>query len=329
MKTLNEVLDVQSHQSHLDPAWKASGFGPTQWTTVKGLLNKNPVDMSDVSQGANIDIDFKQKLMQFFDTLGEIIVQDYPHDTSVFDIPITHTADGRRPADRVVGESFVKENADDWLENLKGMAASKTIDLGTHDSNFEARQKQIWLEENGLEPGAESDAAYESYRRIFKDQRNQNEAKVLSVAYDLISEAVLQEVGRLYEATVSIRGMQRNLKIFYPSMGVASRRQLQESLNKVLSGVVILKMSPMSEGGRITSTPMIMLEDAPRFQVAENVILDTETSTVIILEMKNCDKKKKKAKDIKKKASGGLVKEAFERYRTRLEEQLNKSKDAE
>ena len=114
MKTLQEVLDLQSHSSHLDPAWKASGFGPTHWQTVKGLLGKNPVATDATDAPANIDQDFKKKMMAFFDTLGEIILQDYPHDTSVFDIPDTHNANGRRPADRMVGESV------DWEKIFRG-----------------------------------------------------------------------------------------------------------------------------------------------------------------------------------------------------------------
>lgn len=326
MKTLHEVLDLQSHSSHLDPAWKASGFGPTHWQTVKGLLSKNPVSTDAVDAPANIDQDFKKKMMAFFDTLGEIILHDYPHDTSVFDIPATHAADGRRPADRVVGEAI------DW----EALARGSSPDLGgdAEDEKFKnrpanydltaqlnfmqdprvqeimARQMGTMNQQGPLPPEDDED----------ENQENHEESVALQAAFALVNEAVIQEYGRLYQATVAIRGLQRDMKIFFPSTSVASRRDLQESLNKVLTGAVVLRFMPLNESSRISRVPFIILENEGRFVIEDNVIFDNYTDSFIVLEKcsSNMKKKKKKAK----KEASPMVKEAFERYRERLVEQV-------
>lgn len=320
MKTLQEVLDLQSHSAHLDPAWKASGFGPTHWQTVKGLL-KGPVATDATDAPINIDQDFKKKMMAFFDTLGEIILQDYPHDTSVFDIAPTHTADGHRPADRMVGEAI------DW----EAIARGEQPDLGgdkedekykNRDPNYDIQAQMDFMQDPRVQEIMRRQMDTLGHQEPDGDEDDVQEESLALAAFSLINEAVVQEVGRLYEATVAIRGLQRNLKIFFPSMGVASRRQLQESLDKVLSGAVVLRFTPLNEATRITRAPFIILESESRFVAKENILFDLETDTLIVFENKNCSKGMKKKKKKAKKEASPMVKEAFERYRERLLESV-------
>lgn len=318
MKTLQEVFDVINHQAHTGPAWKAAGFGPTSWGTVKSRLGNLPVSTDAVDAPANIDIDFKKKMMAFFDTLGEIILQDYPHDTSVFDLARTHFKDGHRPADRLVGEAI------DW----EALARRDAPNLGgdeedekykNRDPNYDAQAQRDVMSAN--DPIVRKIMRRQMHGGYIPDinpeDPDQVEEQLINTAFSLVNEAMIQEVGRLYEAIVSVRGLQRSMKIFYPSMGVISRRTLQESLAKVLTGAVILKLNPLSENTRFTKTPFVILEDA-RFHIVDNLIIDANSDTIIVLEKCSKSMNDSKTKKKKKKKSSDMVSEAFERVREKI-----------
>lgn len=123
-----------------------------------------------------------------------------------------------------------------------------------------------------------------------------DESQMLDRAFSMIDEAVINQAGRLWEANVSFRGMSRILKVFYPTMRSVSRRTLQEDLNKVFSGAVVLTFSPAKDQGRI-SAPLVIMEDA--YVVEDNVIFDAANNLVLVLEKK--DKKVEKVmKEFKK-----------------------------
>lgn len=105
----------------------------------------------------------------------------------------------------------------------------------------------------------------------------------LNETFKQLQETVMYNVGRLYESVVSFRGMQKTMTIFMPTLKVASRRQIQEQLNKVLPGAIILTMHPTKDQGRISDTPAIILENAT-YLIQENVVINTAIDTVIIFE---------------------------------------------
>lgn len=150
---------------------------------------------------------------------------------------------------------------------------------------------------------------------------NLNESETLTAAFNIINEAVINQAGRLWEANVSFRGMSRMLKVFYPSMKSLTRRTLQEDLNKVFSGAVVLTFSPSKDTGRVNGS-FIIMENA--FVAEENVIFDG-VNTVIVLEKACGSKMKPKAKkaededsddadDKPKKKTKKMVKELFDDY---------------
>lgn len=241
VKSLADVLNYAKF--HTEPGWSQAGFGPTS-VAHYAQASGHPVETTDVDAPINLDQDFKKKLMAFFDTLGEILIQDYPHEQSVFDTQDPHK-DGHRHADQLVGES-VQEAA--------------------------------------------------------------------NLAVESLSEAVVYEVGRLYEANVSFRGLQRKMKIFFPSMKTISRKQIQEQVSRVLSGAVILEFRVLKDGtiGRVSNKPLMILE---------NLIYDEEANVLIVAENKNCSSEemkasggKKKEKDKKKKKKSPMVSEIFDQY---------------
>jgi hypothetical protein len=156
------------------------------------------------------------------------------------------------------------------------------------------------------------------------------EEDLLVTAFEVIEEAVVYEVGKLYEANVAFKGFQRDVRVFFPTFKLATRRQLEEAVGKIFPGAIVLSYSVIDKNQRIQNTPLILAEENTELEVfaSENVLYESQSGTYIVFEEgpdphdEDDDYEDDDYEDEYESGRTVLVKEAFNRYLDRLKESI-------